>query len=158
MAKSHEGPGDGADIVFFPNRRKIVVSFFPSHQSSQDEESLKSDQIALCLEDSLIQQISDAISGETVEYDDTMDYVLYTLLDLGQSIFDKEAPIGNVMGRSYKETLHNFLYPPTFYFRLLTTEGNPVAVSIATNESYSISEPQCDHYIEDDFDIDESLP
>ncbi|KAI0502853.1 hypothetical protein F5B22DRAFT_631660 [Xylaria bambusicola] len=157
VSQSHFGPGDGADIVFFLKRKRIVVSFCPSRQSSQ-EEDLKSDQIAPCLEDSLIRQISEPLNEETFESDHALDQVLDTVLDLGQAVFDTVAPTRSVLGRSYEETLHSIIYPQTFYFRLLTAQGSPAIIPIDANESYSNFEPDFEFYEEDNLDIDESLP
>ncbi|KAI1357639.1 hypothetical protein F5Y08DRAFT_323866 [Xylaria arbuscula] len=154
VAGSDWGPYDGADIVFFMHHKRIVVSFFPTHKPLGDKKEDEADQRESPLEDSLIRQIS-ADAGDS---DELLNDVLETVLEVGKSIFAEVAPLGKSVPQSAKRNLHNILYPQTFYYRLLTADGNPTIIPISADESYINHTPNFDYYEDELLEIDEDLP
>ncbi|KAI0423709.1 hypothetical protein F5Y09DRAFT_194149 [Xylaria sp. FL1042] len=147
---------DGASITFMMHGKRIIVSLRPSRQPSHVE----SDYSEPCLEDSLIRQVNDSCKDVTWDGEDPMDEALERILELGKHVLADVAPAPTeaVVPPPPENNLHDLLYPPTFCFRVTTSNGAPSLIPISADESLCLTAPSFEHYVEEDLEIDESLP
>ncbi|KAK4162979.1 hypothetical protein QBC43DRAFT_264850 [Cladorrhinum sp. PSN259] len=151
------GDSDGADILFDFNGQRIQLSVLPSSPSSQpDPENIN------FLEDRLIHLLGQATLTEDMdEYEAILDQALEPILEAGRAIF-REAASRNTTSASQEPSeqldLHSLLYPPTLTFRLKTIATKVSIVAIQASETFTNFEPTPDYGIEQDLDIDDSLP
>ena len=127
----HGGDGDGAEIIFSFNGKRIAVSVFPSYSVSQQNGD--------SVQNRLIYLMDRVATGdvEDDEYDDLEDEILGVILDAGRPVFKAQTtpPIKPKTSRD----LHGIIYPPTSHFRLLGTSDNAVIIPIKASEAYTLS-------------------
>ncbi|KAI0194218.1 hypothetical protein F4808DRAFT_441388 [Astrocystis sublimbata] len=148
--------GDGADMIFDLNGKRIAVSFFPSPGVPGGK--VEPGQHHACIEDSIIQRINQAIFADDEEHEEIMDRILETVLDVGKSVFDEVAPANKVVSPPTEQDLHSLLYPPVLTYRLMTVESTPTLVAIDPSEAHTLVEPTFDEDTEEEWETDDNLP
>ncbi|KAI1263520.1 hypothetical protein F5Y18DRAFT_394700 [Xylariaceae sp. FL1019] len=146
------GNGDGADLLFDLNGRRIYVLFFPSPSSIQD--SALRDQ---CIEDSIIRRLSQAMRANPEESEEIEYEVLDIVLDVGKAVLSELAPRNKTDFQPLPQDLHSLLYPSTLSFRLVTRESEPLLVPIRPSEGYSFLEPTSDNFFIPSLELEDSL-
>lgn len=122
------------------------------------EGRVEPDQPPACLEDSIIQRLSQTVFTGVEKYEETMDQVLLTVLDVGKSVFDEVAPANKIISPPAEQDLHTLLYPSILAFRLTTVGSTPAIIPIGPGESYIILEPTFHEDPEGELETDDSLP
>ncbi|KAH7222607.1 uncharacterized protein BKA55DRAFT_584726 [Fusarium redolens] len=155
----HSGVGDGVDMVFTFNGSLISVSIFPSNGSSTKDTQRQEDRP---LQDHLIDLIDKATAcRDNDEYEELVDEVFAVILDAGRPVFSKlisshEAPAQN------NKSLHHFLFPPFFYFRLAAPNptGSVSIIPISSSETHTIHtvDPAIDQGYQEELEICQDLP
>ncbi|KAI0378202.1 hypothetical protein F5Y04DRAFT_262678 [Hypomontagnella monticulosa] len=150
------GDGDGADILFDFNGQRIYLSILPSSSSKLDPQNHYKNGF---LEDRLIHLLSRVAHTEDIDESETIiDEALELILEAGRATFREVAPRNISKCEPDTQDLHSLLYPPTHIFGLKTISGKVSVVRIDASETYTILGPTPDHGIEQDFDIDDSVP
>ncbi|KAF5685732.1 hypothetical protein FDENT_6067 [Fusarium denticulatum] len=132
----HGGIGDGAEMVLGFNGCLVSVSISPSNGSSARNTGGQKDRP---LQDHLIDVIEQAIVCEDGdEYEELVDEVFIVVLDAGRPLLrqlisaqEEQAP---------DKSLHNYLFPPSFHFRLEAPAptGSVSIIPISSNETNTI--------------------
>lgn len=121
----HGGDGDGADIIFNFNGKRIAVSVFPQNDDP--------------VQDRLIHLI-DRIATDDVEedeYDGLEDEILEVILNAGRPVFKAQAT--PQIEPETSRDLHSIIYPPTAHFQLIGTSDNVIITPIKASEAYTLS-------------------
>ncbi|KAH8817429.1 hypothetical protein F5884DRAFT_874470 [Xylogone sp. PMI_703] len=151
VVQMHVGDGDGADVVFECNSKRISVSIFPSRSSRDCNESNPKQ----ATEDHLIDLLRQSID-DSDNYDDIMEEISDIILDVGRPLFIQTMQIPT--GNSSNQVLHSLLYPQVFHFRLQTINNKQIIIPIDSSESYTDSEAFFPSDIDANFQIDINLP
>ena len=144
------GDGDGADISFDFNGKRIAVSIFPTSPDRRQP----------FLEDHLVKLLSHAVfaDADDDEYEEIVDEVLGVILDAGRNILAEVAPRKNSIPQPTSPDLHLLLYPTMHTFQFKATGGKAVIIPIDPKEAYTCLEANLDYNTESDFDVDHVLP
>lgn len=141
------GDGDGADMVFDYNGRKISVSVFPSSLREEGQEDVQG---------RLIDLLGRAVTSDTDdEYEKLVDEALSIIIDAGKAAFDHVAQTDAPLGTA--QNLHSVLYPPTSTFCLQAVSGEATVVPIQPHDAFTVQE-SLDDSIHSDLDLDDNLP
>ncbi|KAI1029410.1 hypothetical protein LB504_010697 [Fusarium proliferatum] len=147
----HSGTGEGADMVFGFNGCLISVSIFPSNGSSSKDTQEHQDRP---LQDHFIGVTEKAtVIQDDDEYEELVDEVLAVILDAGRPLFHHL--ISSQDEQALSKSLHHYLFPPSFHFRLEA----PVPTSSVSLKTIDSSEAYTTIGINSVFDqcIDEDL-
>ncbi|PNP86549.1 hypothetical protein FNYG_00251 [Fusarium nygamai] len=110
----HGAIGDGADMVLGFNGCLISVSISPSNGSSAKDTQGQKDRP---LQDHFIDVIDKATVRQDVdEYEELVDEVFIVILDAGRPLFRQLTSSQD--RQALGESLHHYLFPPFFHFRL----------------------------------------
>ncbi|KAI1320572.1 hypothetical protein F5Y16DRAFT_413951 [Xylariaceae sp. FL0255] len=123
MYECNAGGGDGANIIFRLDGQIIALTFYPSTGPPQGD--VNSGQLHACIEDSIIQCLGEAVRSDAAVYEEIIDEVLESVLDIGKSAFEEVAPVIETVTRPDTQDLHTLLYPPALTFRLQTLGITP---------------------------------
>jgi hypothetical protein len=88
LTEINTGDGDGADITFEFNNKRITVSLFASSSAHDTRDT----QHEAPVEDRLIHLLGQAVDSLDDEYEDIIDEVLEALFPVGESLFTQVAP------------------------------------------------------------------
>ncbi|KAF4417026.1 hypothetical protein FACUT_12504 [Fusarium acutatum] len=154
----HSGIGGGADMVLGFNACLISVSIFPSNGSSSKDTQGHEDRP---LQDRLIDIIEKAtVCQDDDEYEELVDEVLAVILDTGRPLFRQL--ISSQDEHAQSKSLHHYLFPPFFHFRLDAPNhaGSVSIIPINSSETNTIHtvEPAFDRGSQEDLDICQDLP
>ncbi|KAG9249961.1 uncharacterized protein F5Z01DRAFT_667628 [Emericellopsis atlantica] len=148
----HGGDGDGADIIFNFNGKRIAVSVFPSYSAGQQNQN--------SVQNRLIHLMDRIATGdvEDDEYDDMEDEILEIILNAGRPVF-KAQTTPQIESKTSRD-LHGIIYPATSHFQLLGSSENAFIAPIKASEAYTLSAD--DSYYQEaeelELGIDLSLP
>lgn len=154
----HIGVGEGADMVFGFNGCLISVSIFPSNGSSSKDTQEHEDRP---LQDHFIDVIEKAtVCQDDDEYEELVNEVLAVILDAGRSLFHQL--ISSQDQQALRESLHHYLFPPSFHFRL-EAPAPTSCVSLKTidsSEAYTTLtiDPVFDQSIDEDLELNPDTP
>ncbi|CVL06299.1 uncharacterized protein FMAN_03767 [Fusarium mangiferae] len=154
----HSGTGEGADMVFGFNGCLISVSIFPSNGSSSKDTQEHKDRP---LQDHFIDVIQKAtVCQDDDEYEELVDEVLAVILDAGRPLFYQL--ISSQDEQALSKSLHHYLFPPSFHFRLeapAPTSGVSLK-TIDSSEAYTTIgiDSVFDQCIDEDLELNPDIP
>ncbi|TPX11580.1 uncharacterized protein E0L32_007791 [Thyridium curvatum] len=152
----HAGDGDGAGILFDFNGQRIYLSVLPSSSSRLDRRDQCNSEL---LEDRIIHLLGRVtITEDMEEYEAILDEVLELILEAGRATLREAASRNASACEPNEQDLHSLLYPLTITLGLKTISGKASIDPIPASETYTDLEPTRDRGMEQDFDIDTSLP
>lgn len=155
ICQINAGDGDGADVIFDYNDKRISVSIFPSLLPPYDD---RPDKHRYFAEDHLIDLLDRAVSVEIDddEYEEIADKALSIILDAGKILF-AELKSHRLVAQSTQD-LHSILYPELLFFRLLTTSGKVSLIPIDSKEAYTCPGAILDSNSGSDLNTNDGLP
>ena len=145
------GDGDGAEIIFNYNHKRISISIFPGPEIHD-----QSDKHRQPTEGYLIRLLERAVYGDiNVEYEEVIDEFFEIIDDAGRTAFPQRTSPRPVPEPA--QDLHSALFPETSFFRLLTTSGKVSLIPISSREANTCPEAIVDRDIYIDLEINAGL-